>query len=236
MLITLIIFAAIFVQAASGFGLALVSMPLLAGLLGIRTATPLVALIGVTAEVVMLARYRRAFSLRAVARLSAASLLGIPLGVYLLRRVNADWITAVLGIVIIGYALYALFSPRLPQLAHHAWAYGFGFTGGVLSGAYNTSGPPVIIYGACRRWAPAQFKSNLQGYFLLNSMMTLTAHSLGGSFTPVVWHSYLWALPGIALGLAAGFALDGRLNPHRFRQFILILLIILGLRLLFGNL
>lgn len=233
MLITLIIFAAIFVQAASGFGLALVSMPLLAGLLGIRVATPLVALVAITGEVVMLARYRHAFSLRAVARLSAASLLGIPLGVFLLRRVDAGVITAVLGAFIIIYALYALFSPTLPALAHHAWAYGFGFTGGVLSGAYNTSGPPVIIYGTCHRWDPAQFKSNLQGYFLLNSVVTLTAHTLGGSFTPVVWESYLWALPGIGLGLVVGFSLDGRLDPHRFRQVVLVLLIILGARLLF---
>ena len=232
MLIAIIIFLAIFTQAAAGFGLALVSMPLLVGLLGVRTATPLVALVGATAELIMLARYRHTFNLRAVGRLSLASLAGIPLGLVLLRRVDADIVTGFLGVVIVAYALYALFNPRLPQLVHRGWAYSFGFAGGVLSGAYNTSGPPVVMYGTCRCWQPAEFKSNLQGYFLLNSVMTIFAHGIGGSFTAPVWQSYLLTLPAIALGLAAGFSLDGRLDPQRFRRVVLVLLVFLGVRLL----
>lgn len=232
MLLLLIIFVAIFTQAVSGFGLALVSMPLLVAMLGIQMATPLVALVAFTAELLMLLRYRHAFNLRAVARLSVASVVGIPLGVYLLRRANPDAITALLGVIIIAYALYALFSPRLPELNHPAWAYGLGFVAGLLSGAYNTSGPPVVIYGTCRRWPPAGFKSNLQGFFLLNSCVTIAVHSLSGSMTRPVLQSYLQSLPAIALGLLAGFALDNRINQHTFRRIVLILLLLLGARLL----
>jgi uncharacterized membrane protein YfcA len=232
MLIPLIIFFAIFTQTTSGFGLALVSMPLLAGLLGIRTATPLIALVGATAEILMLARYRQAFNLRAVGRLSLASLAGIPLGVYFLRQIDATIVTRFLGLILLGYALYALFGPALPQLRHRAWAYGFGFVGGLLSGAYNTSGPPVVIYGACRQWPPAEFKSNLQGFFFLNSLMTIFTHSLSGNFTPDVWRYYVLALPAVALGLLAGFSLDKHLNPQRFRQIVLVLLVLLSLHLL----
>lgn len=231
MLIVAIVFFAIFTQAAAGFGLALVSMPLLVGLLGVRTATPLVALVGATAEIIVLARYRHAFNLRAVGRLSLASLAGIPLGLFVLHRVDTDIVTAFLGVVIVAYALYALLNLKLPQLLHGGWAYGFGFAGGVLSGAYNTSGPPVVMYGTCCCWRPAEFKSNLQGYFLLNSVMTIFAHGISGSFTPSVWQAYLLALPAILLGLVAGFSLDGRLDPQRFRQVVLVLLVFLGVRL-----
>lgn len=234
LLVALIVFVAILIQAASGFGLALVSMPLLVSAVGIRTATPLVALVGATAEIILLLRYRHDLRFQAVKRLVAASVIGIPLGVFLLRRVEADIITAVLGVVIIGYALYGLLGPSLPALTWPAWAYGFGFVGGVLSGAYNTSGPPVIIYGTCRRWPPAAFKGNLQAYFLLNSAVTFTAHSLSGNFTAVVWRHYLWALPAVLLGIWLGLRLDGRLNPVHFRQFVLVLLTFLGLRLIFA--
>lgn len=49
-LVFIIVFVAIFVQAVTGFGLALVSMPLLVLALDIQVASPLVALIGGVAE------------------------------------------------------------------------------------------------------------------------------------------------------------------------------------------
>ncbi len=234
MIVVLITLFAVTVQAASGFGLSLVSMPLLVGLIGIRTATPLVSMIGLTAELVLLFRYRHALNFTAIKQLSLASIFGIPLGVYVLRQVDAAIITPVLGILITSYALYALTSPRLPKLQQVGWAYGFGFLGGVLGGAYNTSGPPIIIYGTCRRWEPASFKGNLQAYFLLKSVLTLATHTISGNFTAVVWRNYLWALPAIALGLFVGNLLDKRINPNRFRKAIFLLLIILGIRLIVG--
>lgn len=232
MAIPLIIFFATFVQGASGFGLALVAMPLLVGLIGVQTAAPLVSLVGIVAGLSMVLRYRATFNWRAVIRLSAASLTAIPLGIYALGRIDAVIVTTILGIVIIGYALYALLGLRLPQLERQTWAYGFGFISGLLGGAYNTSGPPVIIYGSCRRWPPSEFKSNLQGFFLLNTVMVLFIHALNGNFTPLVWRSFGVGLPAILLGLWAGVSLDGRIAPQTFRRVVLVLLLFLGGRLL----
>ncbi len=208
-------------------------MPLLVGVLGIQVASPLMALVGFTVGLIMLFRYRAAFNLRAVTRLSAASLLAIPLGVAALRQVDGEIITKILGAIIMTYALYGLFGLRLPQLSHRAWAYGFGFVSGLLGGAYNTSGPPIIIFGSCRQWQPAEFKSNLQGFFLLNSVMVLIIHAFSGNFTPLVWRSFGIGLPATFLGLWGGFSLDRWINPHLFRRVVLILLVLLGGRLLF---
>jgi uncharacterized membrane protein YfcA len=232
-IITLIAFVAAFVQASTGFGLALISMPLLVGLLGIRTATPLVALIAISCESLLLIRFRHALNFLAVIRLSISSLIGIPLGIYLLREVDSNLITAVLGLILISYALYAMFTPKMPALHNKNWAYGFGFLGGILSGAYNTSGPPIIIYGTMSGWSPATFKSNLQGFFVLNSIIVLTSHAIAGNLTPIIWQSLLWSLPGIAFGLGLAFVIDKRINPELFRKMVLFLLIILGLRLVF---
>ncbi len=234
MLISLIVFLASFVQGATGFGLALVSMPLLVGILGIRAATPLVSLIGVAIETIMLVRYRHAFNLRAVSHLSLAAVAAIPLGVFILRRADAQLITKILGVIVLGYALFALFSPRLPQLKRRIWAYGFGFASGLLSGAYNTGGPPVIIYGSCRQWPPAEFKSNLQAFFLLNSLVVMVLHAVSGNFTPLVWRSFGLGAPAIILGLWAGISLDRWINPQIFRQIVLVVLLFLGGWLLWG--
>jgi uncharacterized protein len=234
MLLFLIIFLAVFTQTVTGFGVALVSMPLLLLVMDIGLAAPLVALVAGLAELLLLLYYRADLNLRAVTRLIVASLVGIPLGVVALQRVDEGVVTAVLGLLLIFYTLYALLGLRLPHLKQPGWAYGFGFVAGLLGGAYNTSGPPVIVYGACRRWPPAEFKSNLQGFFVVSSYAIIIAHALGGSFTPEVWRNFFIAIPAILLALLLGSRLDKFLNPARFRHLVLFVLLGLGVSLVVG--
>ncbi len=234
MLVALITFLAVFVQSSIGFGLALVAMPLAVELLGLQIAAPLVALIATTAEFFVLLYYRHAINLRVVARITIAAIVGIPLGVYILSRADPAVVTTALGILLVGYGLYALSNLKLPELASRGWAYLFGFTAGILAGAYNTSGPPVVVYGNCRRWTPDVFKSNLQGFFVVNGLVVILTHALTGNYTTAVWQEFLWSLPGMAVGLLAGFVLSKRINPDLFRKIVLVMLIILGLRLIFG--
>lgn len=234
MLVTLVVFIAVFVQSSVGFGLALVSMPLLVGVLGIQTAAPLVAIVAFTTEIFVLMRYRHALQLRTVARLAVAALAGIPLGIFLLSRFETALVTRALGVVLVAYALYALWGLRMPPLANEKWAYVFGFVAGILGGAYNTSGPPVIIYGHSRGWPPNEFKSNLQGFFIVSSITVVLSHVVSGHYTSWVGQNFLLALPGMVLGLVAGFGLDGRVNREHFRKIVLIILIVLGFRLIVG--
>jgi hypothetical protein len=162
-----------------------------------------------------------------------ASLLGIPLGLLLLRRVDERLALMILGCVLVGYALYALLGRPLPSLKSNGWAYGTGFVAGMLGGAYNTSGPPVVIYGDAQRWPPAEFKSNLQGFFLVINVFVIAGHALSGNLTQRVWIGYLWVLPAIALGILLGTWLDGRINRAVFRKLVLFLLILMGARMIF---
>ncbi|MEN8171455.1 MAG: sulfite exporter TauE/SafE family protein [Chloroflexota bacterium] len=228
---SLAVFAGIFTQSLTGFGLALVMMPILVSLLGIQVAAPLVALIAAIAEISLLIQYRESLNIKAVWRLSAASLFTIPVGVFAVRWLDEKITTTLLGILLISYAIYALSNLVLPTLSRSIWAYGFGLGAGFLSGAYNTPGPPVIIYGNCRRWGPAEFKGNLQGFFLLNSTMVLISHLWHGNLSSDVWRSFLYALPAIVLGIWLGVRLDPYINPEIFRKLVLVVLLILGLQL-----
>lgn len=228
-----VILLAVFVQSMAGFGLALVSMALLPGIVGIQVAAPLVALVGIPLEFLLLVKYRSELNISAVWPLILASLFGIPLGIYVLKRVDEDIVLTFLGIVITGYALYFLLEVKLPQMKHPIWAYGSGFFAGLLGGAYNTAGPPVIIYGNCRGWLPAEFKGNLQSFFLVGTLFVVAAHVLSGNLTEVVWVDFLWVIPAIGLGFVAGTWLDRYLNPEVFRKVVLVLLILMGLRLIF---
>lgn len=228
-----VVFLAAFTQSLSGFGLALVAMALLPSLIGIHMATPLVALVAIIIETVLLLRYREALDLRAIWRVVLAAMVGTPLGVFFLSRVDEKLALGILGIVISGYALYALLGLKLPHLENYMWAYAAGFLGGLLGGAYNTSGPPVIVYADCRRWRPEVFKSNLQGYFIISSLAVMVAHILSGNMTAQVWNAFWWTLPFIGAGLVVGLSLDRWLNPIMFRRVIQVLLVLMGIRLIF---
>lgn len=229
-----VVFAAVLVQSLAGFGSAMVAMALLVGPLGLPIASPLVALVAVTLEIAVLARHRQALNLGAVWRLMAGTLAAVPAGVLALRFVPEAALMALLGAVILVYAVYGLLGRRLPELRRPAWAYLAGALAGLLGGAYNVGGPPVILYGDCQRWPPAEFKSNLQSLFLVNDVLVLALHALAGNLTPVVWGRFWTALPALGLALAAGFALERRIPPAAFRRLALALLLVLGARLVWS--
>jgi uncharacterized membrane protein YfcA len=222
---------AIFTQSVTGFGQGLIATSVLAGMLGAQVAVPLVALVSLTSELVILARYRHAFRFGAVARLSVASIIAIPLGSAALNVLDESIVLRALGTLVVGYSVYALLKLRLPRVERPAWAYGFGFVAGFLSGLYNVSGPPVVIYGTCRSWSPAEFRSNLQGFFILNGVTAIAAHVLNQRYTSVVLQDYLITLPAIVAGLALGFVVDRYIDAILFRKIVYALLIVLGLRL-----
>jgi len=226
------VFLAVFTQSVSGSGSALVAMALLPELVGMGVATPLVAAMAMTVEGCLLLRYHANLNLRAVWRLALASLVGIPLGMLALKRFDESAAMTILGIVIAAYAVYALFELKPPELIHPAWGFAFGLLAGMLGGAYNTSGPPVVVYGNSRRWMPAEFKSNLQGFFLLNSALVVSGHALSHNFTQAVVKNYLIALPALALGILAGVSLDRIVNPDAFRKIVLVLLLAMGVRMI----
>jgi uncharacterized membrane protein YfcA len=201
-------------------------------LMPVITAAPVVAMLTSTLEVILLIRFRSAFNWKAVLPLTAASLFGIPIGVWALRGISEGILLHVLGAVMAGYAAYALLNFRLPELKHPVWALLFGFAAGILSGAYSVGGPPAIIYGNCRRWQPDEFKSNLQGFFLINDTIVIVNHAFSGNLTPAVWQTFALAVPMILLGLLAGSRLDRRLDPLVFRKLVLWLLVIMGVRLM----
>ncbi len=231
--VVVIVFVSALVQSISGFGSALVLMAFLPALIGIRIASPLAALCIMLIDIVLLIRFRQQLSLRELWKVVLASIVGVPFGVILLKLVSQRVALSVLGAVLIGYAVYALLGKRLPKLDHFFLPWLAGFLGGLLGGAYNTSGPPVILYADTQNWPPERFKSNLQGYFIVISLQVLIGHFLAGDFRPDVLRWLPYAFPAVLLGLLAGALLDRRIPLLLFRRIVLVMLIVMGLVNLF---
>jgi uncharacterized membrane protein YfcA len=227
--VLVIIFFSTLVRAVFGFGHALVAMPLLAMTsLGMKTATPLIALVALLQALAILVKDWKIIDFRSTWRLLVATVPGIPLGLLLLKGPFENAGKIILALVIMGFSLYCLFKPRLFQLRHEWAAYPFGFFAGILGGAYNSNGPPVVIYGTIRRWPPDHFRANLQGYFFPASFIVIAGHGLGGLWTPAVGWYFLLSLPIMLLSTWVGNRLNRIIPRGHFERYVHILLVMIG--------
>jgi uncharacterized protein len=226
-----VLFLATFIRSALGFGEALVAVPLLALVLPVQVAAPLAVLVSITVAVIVVIEDWRAIHVRSAGWLVFSTLFGIPLGLLFLKTVPESVVKAVLGAFIVTFALYSMAGHK-PRLESDRLAPLFGFTAGILGGAYGMNGPPLVVYGILRRWQPVQFRATLQGYFLIASMAGMAGYALSGLWTRTVSTYFLWALPAALIATFLGRAIHRSLNSGRFLLAVNVGLALIGVLLL----
>lgn len=227
-----VIFVATLIRSAFGFGEALVAVPLLALLMPVEVAAPLAVLVSITVAVLVVVQDWHHVQVRSAGWLIFSTLFGIPLGLLVLTTVAEAIVKAILAVVIIGFSTYCLVSRRQIELKNDRLAWLFGFAAGVLGGAYGMNGPPLVIYGALRRWSPEHFRATLQGYFLLASVVGMAGYWLADLWVPDVTRYYLLSLPIALAAIILGRVANQRMNSRSFMVYIHCGLIVVGLVLL----
>jgi uncharacterized membrane protein YfcA len=228
-----IAFGAGVIQGLSGFGSALVAVPLFALILPVETLVPLMALLGAGVSAFNLIHLRAEVRLRPVVRLLFGYLLGTPLGLYFLARAPEVLVLGTLGVFLCGYALLALIGrqPRANWLRE--WRVTLGAVSGALGAAFSTNGPPVILHVAAHpEWGAHRQKATLVLFLLLASVITVGAHGASGLITAEVLRLLLWAAPTLVLGTLAGLRLYARLGNHGYQRLVFGLILATGLLML----
>lgn len=223
-----VFFGATVIRSAFGFGEALIAVPLLALMLPVKVAAPVAVLLSITIAAVVVAQDWRHVHLGSAARLVLWTLLGIPLGLLLLRNAAEPLVKGILGAVVAGFSIWAIRRGGAYRLADDRLAWIFGVAAGVLGGAYGMNGPPLVMYGSLRRWRPEQFRATLQGYFLPASLFGLAGYWAAGLWTQQVTHYYLLSLPAALLAIGLGRAINRRLDAGRFLLYVHAGLIVSG--------
>jgi hypothetical protein len=232
-LIAIIILLAAFTQATAGFGFALLTMPFLVGWIGAVPAAALVSIVAFTTQTVTISRYRKLMHPNKLWRLIIGAIVGIAIGITILSLLDEQLIIGGLAVFLILYGVYGLSGLKLPKITSHRWDFLIGVLSGFLSGAYNTGGPPFVIYGISRQWEPLEHKANLQLLLMASSITVIILRVISGQYSLQVFQYYLIALPMVLVGTFLGFWLDQYVNEHVFRRILLVMLIALGVRMLF---
>lgn len=229
-----VIFFAVVVRAAFGFGDVLVSVPILALFMSPKMIVPLMGVVGFTNALLILIKERRDVHWRPVRYLLMASVVGVPVGVAMLKWLPERTIALGLGIMLVAFCSWSLLGRRSVRLTSPAWAWPFGFAAGCMGGAVTATGPPIVLYATTQGWTKDESRATMQGFFLPNGLFILVSHFLGDLWSMDMWRLYVLALPVCLIALPVGFAIAGRLSPKRFEQLTMMVLLGTGVLLLVG--
>ena len=229
-LVLAIVFLATFIRSAFGFGEAMIAVPLLALFIPLPVATPLAVLLSITVAGIVVAQDWRHIHVRSAAGLILASVLGIPIGLLILTNPHQEFVRAALGLLILLFALYSLFGRSALRLEqeHRPLLLLTGFVAGILGGAYGMNGPPLVIYGAMRRWTPQHFRATMQAYFLPASALGMIGFWSTGLWTRTVSVDYLYCLPVVLPAIFVGRAVNRRLSAGVYLRYVYAGLAVIG--------
>jgi uncharacterized membrane protein YfcA len=234
--VALTIFFASFIHGLAGFGGALIAVSLLTLFLPLRVVTPLIILGGLVITLYIVLRLRRHFDFFKMVPLLLGSVVGAPLGVFLLVAVNETVAKTVLGVLLFIYALYSLIVKMPEGTLLPRWGYLFGFISGALGGAYGTGGPPAVIYTSMQPWDKEEILITLQSYFLILGVIIAGLHLANGLIDSEVLTYWFVLLPVQFLGVFAGLKLNERVERDTFRKIVYLLLLAISILLLLNAL
>jgi uncharacterized protein len=231
-LIILIVLIASVIRSAFGFGDALIAMPLLALFMNMKTSVPLVALIGFIISIIILVRHWRSAYIKGLWILILFCILGIPIGLIFLKNADDRIIKLILALLIISFSTINLTKPDFFELKSNKFVWIFGLFSGMLGGAYNTNGPPVIIYGKLKRWDPKNFRAILQSVLFPTNLFIIIGQGSTGFWTSEVLDYFIVCIPVIFVGTIIGGLVHRKLSKEKFTKYVDYLLIIIGIVLL----
>ena len=223
-------FAAAFVAGLAGFAFGLVAMAIWLHLL-----TPTQTAILITGYALIVQGYavwkvRRAIKPRRLAPLVLGGLVGIPLGVELLRLVPAAPMRTGIGVFLVVFSLYSLFKPAIPPIkGERPLADGaIGVLSGIIGGATGLATILPTIWSTLRGWPKDEQRAVFQPVGV--ALFIVVAIWLGGTGTVdgMSLRLFLIGLPGVLLGTWLGLKLYGRLDEAAFRKVVLLVLLLSG--------
>ena len=221
----------------SGFGAAMVFVPIVAATLGPVVAMPILLMTDLVTSSPLIAKAFRACSWADVRRVTVGAMIGLPVGNHILTATDplvVRW--AVTGLI--GLSLVAMISGwkwQVPQTAKAA--AGVGLVSGLMSGLAQIGGPPVVMYWLSAKNDPARVRANLIAYFALLMWTGLAIFAVKGLLPAKVLWLAAAAAPGYALGMVLGSKMFGLASAETFRRIaigLVALATILGLPILDG--
>jgi len=219
-------FVASTARGFSGFGAALIFLPLAATVVDPKIVSPLLLITDAVLAVGFIPNAWRDADKREVGIMGFGALIGIPLGTVLLVQldpVHIRWAivvlaTAMLALLVSGWRYHG--RPTTPL------TFGVGAFAGVCSGAAQVGGPAVIAYWLGSTSPAAMIRANIILYFAISTAIAIVTYLAAGVLTLTVVKLALVVGPVYGAGLFLGARLFGVADETIFRRICYALIVI----------
>ena len=216
------------VTGLTGFGLALISTPLLLFVYEPRTVVVLTAIFSIFINAAVVWDSRHEARRRLALALLIPALFGVVVGALVLGVVDPVYIRLGVGAIVVFSALLLVRDVRLPGADTRWGTLVAGSASGALSTSTGLAGPPIVLLLASRGLPKHEFRGTSALYFLPMSIAGLAVLSLRGLVEPSEVPLGLLLVPAAIVGKALGTALLKHVSEGAFRAVTLGLVILTG--------
>lgn len=231
-----IIFLAGIVHGLTGFGFALVSVPILMLFLSPQIIVPVISLHNTLINLFLLYEVKKWIDLRRIWPLMIAGIVGMPVGTFLLMVMDVNVAKLYIGLVIAIFAA-ALLMGFKKEIKNERVAFApVGLVSGILGGSTSMSGPPVILFFTNQGVKMETFRANLIAYFTVLDLTTTIVFLFRGITNSTVINYAIILIPAMIFGAITGVKLKHKVNEKLFRKITLIIVIFAGILSIFSGL
>ncbi len=228
-----IAFLGALIFGVTGFGAALVSIPLATHFVSLEFALALFVLadLGMAFSVGL---EKPGNAVRAEwTRLVPMILVGTALGVTLLVNLPRAAGMLLLGLFVLAFAIFTLVPHRRSRIVSSAWAWIAGLAGGITSTLFGAGGPPYAIYLSQRGLTKDQFRATLGLATLTSNSLRLVAFVVTGVLLDLqIWLTALAVVPSCVVGLWVARKIYLRISRDQLMRAVALLLLASGASLI----
>ena len=232
LLAALIVFAGALVFCTVGFGIGVASFPFLLLLLDPRTAVVVINTVSLLMFALVIWQTRRHIPARQVLPISAAGLLGVPVGVFILKDADATILRIAIAALIIALTLLAAFNARWALPKSTLLGMCAGFVVSVMLNAFGVGGALMALALLSRRLSPYALRGSLSLYFIVVEGAGVVGYGVGGLLTQERLLLIFAAVIPVALGFGAATLIVRRINETAFRRLVIASIIITSMMVL----
>lgn len=228
-----IILVAFFFRSFSGFGGALLSIPLLALLFPLKFIVPVESFLEVALSVLLVPGAIRKVDRANLLRLLAGAVPGSLLGVFLLASWANRPMEIILGVAVIGVGLFFLRNTPSRAVVSSRWGLAAGLAGGLLGGMFGTSGPAYVAFLSSQALDKAAFRATLIVLFAVEYAWRLGLYAHQGLLEYQGLQLALSLLPALVAATLLGHFVHLRVGERVFRRWVAVFLLVSGTVCLF---
>jgi uncharacterized protein len=228
-----IAFLGALVFGLTGFGAALVTIPLATHIVPLPFALALFALGDLAAALRVGTESPKTAVRSEWTRLVPMILVGTALGVTALVSLPRSIGMLLLGVFVLCYALYSLFRHPSGRVISPRWAWVAGFLGGITSTLFGAGGPPYVIYLSQRGLTKEQFRATLGFATMTSISLRVLAFLLTGLLLDLqVWIAAAAVVPAAFIAIAVSRRLFLRVSRDTLLRAVTLLLLASGASLI----